>query len=474
MMPQTWAFALFFIVAWAGYVAVKGTRLRLPWLVAVSYAFYACWNPWYLALLAYATAVDYCVVLAMARSQRKKAWLALSVLNGLLLLGFFKYAGFLAESASSMLAWLGVPYRVPSPDLPWPVGISFYVFRSLTYTIDAYRGKVEREPSLLRYAAFVSFFPELMMGPIERAGSLLPQLREAPRITRDDVADGLSLFVLGLFKKVVLADYLSLYVSKVYATPGRFDAPALLLATFAFSWQIYFDFSGYTDMARGIGRMMGFRLMLNFDNPYLATGLGDFWRRWHIGLSTWFRDYFYIPLGGNRKGELRTYLNMALTMLVSGLWHGANWTYVIWGGIHALGRVLTRRLEAARFYAGPAPDRVKGHWGLACVSFGWTFVRRLWVFAFVSFAWIFFNAKSVSDAWLIVRRIFTAGWTDPAFPLLAAGLVLAVWAYQFAYESRLRWILGLAPVRIALVVIMALCVGLFGRSGGQGFIYLQF
>jgi len=240
-----------------------------------------------------------------------------------------------------------------------PLGISFYTFQSMSYSIDVYRGDAQPIRSFVDFACFVSMFPQLVAGPIERAKNLLPQLQSAPKITRHDVADGLSLFVVGLFKKVALADYLALYVDPVYAAPGEHQAPALVLATFAFAWQIYFDFSGYTDMARGVGRMMGIRLMLNFNNPYLATGLGDFWRRWHISLSTWFRDYVYIPLGGNRKGEVRTYVNICLTMLISGLWHGAAWTFVIWGALHAVGYSLTRALESSSFYRERVPMLLK-------------------------------------------------------------------------------------------------------------------
>ena len=326
MLFQTWTFALFFSIFYPVYLALKGTRLKLPWLLLASYVFYACWNPVYLLLILWLTTIDYLAVVGMARGRSKRPWLLLSIVNDLGMLGFFKYGRFVTENLNALAAWLRVPYVIPDPDLTFaadglnalltwlgtsytvppldllPVGISFYVFRSLSYTIDFYRGNVEREPSFLRYATFVSLFPQLLMGPIDRAKDLLPQLRRTPKISRQDVADGLSLFVVGLFKKRALADYLALYVNKVYDAPDDFQAPALILATFAFAWQIYFDFSGYTDMARGIGRMLGIRLMLNFNNPYLATGLGDFWRRWHISLSTWFRDYVYIPLGGNRRG----------------------------------------------------------------------------------------------------------------------------------------------------------------------------
>ncbi len=459
MLFHTWTFALFFLVVYGVYLAVRNTRLKLPWLLAASYCFYGWWNPLYLILILWATGADYLAVAAMARRPRwKKLWLALAVVNDLGLLGFFKYGRFVAESINAALAWLGVGYSIPPPDVLLPVGISFFVFQSLSYSIDFYRGQVEREPSFIRYATFVSLFPQLVAGPIERARNLLPQLREKPRITGRDVADGLSLFVVGLFKKVALADYLGLYVDKVYGAPARFGAPALLLATFCFAWQIYFDFSGYTDMARGVGRMLGIRLMLNFNNPYLATGLGDFWRRWHISLSTWFRDYVYIPLGGNRRGAFRTYVNMCITMVVSGLWHGASWTFVAWGALHALGRVLTRRLETTAFYRERVP----------------TVVKRLWVFGFVMLAWVFFRAESFGDAWLILGRIAAFAVGDPACPVLALGLIAAVWAYQLAHESRLRPLLALAPVRIGLVVAMMVYLAVFGSSGTQPFIYFQF
>ena len=458
MLFQTWTFAVFFLIVYPIHLALKGTRFRHAWLLLASYAFYAWFDPWYLVLIAYSTTVDYMVVVGMSRTQRRAPWLCISVINNLALLSFFKYGAFAAENLTALFASLGIPYAVPAPTWLLPIGISFYIFQSLSYTIDFYRGKIERERSLIRYATFVSLFPRLMMGPIERAGNLLPQMRAPIRITGQDLADGASLFVVGLFKKVALADYLAQYVDQVYAMPAQHGSPALILATFAYTWQIYFDFSGYTDMARGIARLLGFRLMLNFNNPYLATGLGDFWGRWHISLSTWFKDYVYIPLGGNRKGTLRTYGNMIATMLISGLWHGAAWTFVIWGALHALGRVVTREAERTVLYRDKVP----------------TFVKQMLVFAFVAFAWIFFRAESFSHACEIVSGIFTAGWADPRCPVWALILIFATWAYQFAYESRLKWLLELSGVRVALVVFMILYLGIFGGGETQGFIYLQF
>ncbi|MFC1783783.1 MBOAT family O-acyltransferase [Planctomycetota bacterium] len=463
MLFQTWIFLPFFLITYAVYLALRKTRFNNLWILIVSYIFYGWWNPLFLILIAYSTIIDYILIALMVKSPRPKLWLSLSIINSLILLGFFKYGGFVTENLNVLLLSLDSPYVIEMPGLLFPVGISFYLFKSIGYVVDCYRSEVEREKNFVRHAVFVSFFPILVMGPIERAKNLFGQLRDTPPITIKDVSDGLSLFVVGLFKKVALADFLALYVDEVYAMPGEYQAPALMLATFAFTWQIYFDFSGYTDMARGLARMMGFRIMLNFNHPYLADGLSDFWRRWHISLSTWFRDYLYIPLGGNRKGNFATYRNLFLTMLLSGLWHaglgyGATLTFVVWGVVHGLGLMLTRNLERNLFYREKTPKIIK----------------QIAVFIFVAFAWIFFRASSLDEAGLIITGIFSAGWVDPQFPLLMAILILAVWFYQFAVESRVRRYVTLAPVRIGVVVFMILYMTVFASSGVQNFIYMQF
>jgi D-alanyl-lipoteichoic acid acyltransferase DltB (MBOAT superfamily) len=458
MLFQSWTFLAFFLLAFAGHLVLRRTRLRIPWLLLASYAFYASWEPLWCVILAWVTLGTFAAVWLMERTGWRRLWLWLTVLNGVGTLGTFKYARFVTENINALLERLGSSLSVPEPGWAFPVGISFFSFTAIAYAVDVYRGDSVRERNLLRFAAFLAFFPKLMMGPIERGGNLLPQLGRPGRISAVDVADGLSLFVVGLFKKVALADYLALYVNPVYDAPGEHGAAALLLASFAFAWQIYFDFSGYTDMARGLGRAMGYRLMLNFNNPYLADGLGNFWRRWHISLSTWFRDYVYIPLGGNRHGRFRTYLNMSITMVVSGLWHGAAWTFVIWGAVHAAARVCTRELERTPFYRQRVPR----------------FVKQLAVFVVVTFAWVFFRANSLGDAVTVIRRMFTTGWRDPRFPLAAALMVLSVWVYQFAYESRLRRVIEWAPVRVALVIAMLVYLAVFAGGQAQAFIYLQF
>src|SRR2546422_4693534 len=395
----------------------------------------------------------------------RRIWLLISLVNNLALLLFFKYARFVVENLNAVFAGFHVAVRLPDPStlMPFgfeyllPVGISFFTFQSLSYTIDFYLGNVQRERHFLRFATFVCFFPQLMAGPIERARHLLPQFRQFPAVRLQNFTDGASLFLVGLFKKLALANYLSFYVERVYDSPKGFGAPALMMATFAFAWQIFFDFSGYTDMARGVAKMLGFNLILNFNNPYLATGLGDFWSRWHISLSTWFRDYVYIPLGGNRHGAFRTYRNLFLTFFISGIWHGAAWTFFIWGTLHALGTMITRELERSAFYRERVPRLLK----------------QSGVFVFVCFAWIFFRAGSLDDALLIVTRIFTAAWHDPQMPALMLVLVAAVWLYQLCYESRFREILQTDVVRVGVTVFMVLYLCLCA-SGGGTFIYFQF
>src|SRR5436190_2069301 len=337
----------------------------------------------------------------------------ISLVNNLALLLFFKYARFVTENLNAVLGWLHLPAKLSDPStlMPFgfeyllPVGISFFTFQSLSYTIDFYLGRMHRERNFLRFATFVCFFPQLMAGPIERARHLLPQFYQFPPVRLQNFTDGASLFLVGLFKKMALANYLSFYVERVYENPKGYGAPALMLATFAFAWQIFFDFSGYTDMARGIATVMGFNLILNFNNPYLATGLGEFWTRWHIGLSSWFRDYVYIPLGGNKRGSFVLYRNLFLTFFLSGIWHGAAWTYIIWGALHAIGVLITRELERSPLYRERVPRLLK----------------QAGVFAFVSFTWIFFRAESLHDALLIVQRIGAAAWQDPQIPALMIG-----------------------------------------------------
>lgn len=473
MLFNTWPFAIFLLVVLAGFFALRRTRLWLAWLTLASYCFYGWANPYALAPLLFVTLAVYAAGRLMEhcpadqKGSKRGLWLVAGLVSGLAPLLFFKYARFLQENVNAVLLRFHAPVVLSDPaklmpaglEYLLPAGISFFTFQALGYLIDVYLEKEPCERSLLRFASFVCFFPVVLMGPIERAGHLLPQLRKAPPVRLQGFTDGLSLFLVGLFKKMALASYLSLYVARVYDNPKAFGAPELALATVAFGWQLFFDFSGYTDMARGVAKCMGFELVLNFNHPYLATGLGDFWRRWHISFSRWILDYIFMPLQ-MRWREWRavgTSLALLATFLVSGIWHGAAWTFVIWGALHGIGLALTHGLERSRFYRKRVP----------------LFVKRAWVFACVSFAWIFFRAGSLEDALLIVRRLFTAAWQAPQMPALMLALVGLVWIYELLYESRFRHVLDAGAVRVGIAVFMLLAL-MAGSSGGGAFVYLQF
>lgn len=460
MLFHSLEFLTFFAVVYPVYLLLRRTPLMNAWLLAASYFFYAWWNPVYLLLIVGTTLVDFYVVRQMEVSPRKRMWLLLSLASNLGALGFFKYVKFFTENLNGLLSLVGIPSALPVLDPILPLGISFFTFQSISYAVDVYRGQFPAERDLIRYATYVSFFPQMISGPICRAGSLLPQLAGSPTVTPRDFSAGASLFLTGLFKKVALADYLGMYVDRVYATPEEFRSPSLIMATLAFAWQIYFDFSGYTDMARGIARSMGFHLTQNFRAPYASSDLAEFWGRWNITVSSWFKDYVYIPLGGNREGHARTLRNLLLTMLTSGVWHGASWTFILWGAIHAVGRIAARELQFVATVIRRMPMAV----------------QRLGVFVFVTFAWIFFRAHSVGDACLIILRIFSSGWEDPRFPILLVLPVALVWTYQVLDERPPAeprfW--NAAPVRIALAVLMIGYLTLVSQPNAQTFIYFNF
>ncbi|HDY90261.1 MAG TPA: MBOAT family protein [bacterium] len=458
MLFNSWLFALFFIIAFIVFLVLKRTQFWNVWLLAVSFVFYGWWNPLYVPLIVYTIAVNYIVVFKLEFAEKRKKWLVIAIVNNVLVLGFFKYAEFFTDNINVLLHVINSPFIIPAPNFLFPVGLSFFTFIVTGYIIDVYRGTIPAEKNIIRFATFVSFFPYLLAGPIERARNILPQLKTAPKFCKEHISEGLSLFVVGMFKKIALADFLALYVNKVYSDPSQFSGLTLLLATYAFAWQIYFDFSGYTDMARGCARIMGFKLMMNFNNPYLATGLGDFWRRWHISLSGWFKDYLYIPLGGNRHGRFNTYKNMIITMLIAGLWHGAAWNFVIWGAVHALGRSITRELENTWYYSERVPKIVK----------------QLFTFHLVCFGWIFFRAETFGKAATVVKGIFSFSLSDPRIPLVAVLFCVGIWIYQFIFESRYKKVLELPAVRVGLMLLILFYMVFFGTSGYEKFIYFQF
>jgi alginate O-acetyltransferase complex protein AlgI len=408
-------FAVVFVVSW---LLARHTKLRVIFLLFASYVFYAHWDYRFLALIFLSSSGDWLLGNAIANApdaRRRKLWLVATVVLNLGLLGFFKYANFGIDSARSLLAALGHHPPEIALQIALPVGISFFTFESMSYVIDVYRRDIKPHPSYVEYLTFVAFFPHLVAGPIVRPRDLLPQLASAPRYGTETGAEGLFLIALGLLKKVAIGDYLALnLVDRVFEAPLGYSALECYAAVVGYSLQIYCDFSGYTDIAIGSALLLGVRFPKNFDAPYTAADISDFWRRWHISLSTWLRDYLYIPLGGNRRGPLRTYANLMITMLLGGLWHGASWTFVVWGGIHGGALALTRAYQEWRGDRGPL---LAGPLGRAIAVFG--------TFHLVSAAWIFFRAESFEKARLVFERLLSFSGYHPNLDARIV-LVLAV------------------------------------------------
>jgi len=384
----SWEFWRLFALVLVGLWILPTRTQRQLLVLTASAVFYSRQNPWYLLLLATPIVVDYTCGLRIAeheeRSTRRR-WLAVSIVTNLGLLAYFKYAGFFAENIALLT---GLPLR--PLEIFLPIGISFFTLKSLSYTIDVYRGVLPPCRSFWRYAMFVSYFPDLIAGPIVRASVFLPQLTRSLRPSWDRAPAGTQLILIGLTKKLVIADQLAVLVDTVFDAPGQFSPLTVASAVFAYSLQIYCDFSGYSDIAIGVSHLIGIDLPENFNMPYLATSLSDFWRRWHITLSQWLRDYLYIPLGGNRHGRTRTYVNLFITMILGGLWHGAKRTFVIWGLLHGLG-LAAHHLWRERTQGSMRP--LNG-WG-----------GRLLTYLFVCFTWVFFRAGSLPTALIVLGKI---------------------------------------------------------------------
>jgi D-alanyl-lipoteichoic acid acyltransferase DltB (MBOAT superfamily) len=471
-------FALFFPVATAVYFAVRG-RARIYWLVLASSYFYMALVPSYILILLALIAVDYWTGLRIesAKGRARTAWLIGSLTSNILALAIFKYYNFLATTLSPVATFFHQP---PPPlfDILLPVGLSFHTFQSMGYTIEVYKGRQRAERNLTTYALYVLFFPQLVAGPIERPQNLLHQFHVAHAFSAHRTTTGLRLMLWGLFKKVVIADRLASIVNHVYSDIGTHDSVALALAAYLFSFQIYCDFSGYSDVARGAARILGVDLMRNFERPYEATSLGEFWRRWHISLSTWFRDYVFIPLGGSRQGTTRTAVNMMAVFMLSGLWHGANWTFVIWGAIHGI--LVALGVLWARWPLWPptrTPERPSS-------VFAQT-IQRLVVFNVVTLAWVFFRAPSIADAIQFISRLpfhwtFSVSGHHLSSPkeilfalLLIAGMLIIEWAV--AKRGLLRaFELAPRPLRLLTYYVLLFLIVALGPTESQPFIYFQF
>ncbi|MBN2507658.1 MAG: MBOAT family protein [Verrucomicrobia bacterium] len=465
-------FAAFLLLYW---LARANLRTRNALIVAASYVFYGWWDARFLALILLSTALDYGVGLALARTPQpgpRKRWLALSLVGNLGILGFFKYFNFFAGSAEAALARLGLSVPLPALNVVLPVGISFYTFQTMGYAIDVYRGALPPTRNLLNFMAYVAFFPQLVAGPIERGRDLLPQFERPLHLGRARLDEGLWLMLWGMFKKVVVADNLAPVVDLAYqGDPG--GAPAVILGTLAFALQIYGDFSGYSDIARGAAAMLGFDLMVNFNLPYTATNLREFWQRWHISLSTWLRDYLYISLGGNRRGPGRTCVNLVITMLLGGLWHGAAWNFVLWGLWHSAGLAAHRAFRNRRLppRANPKPARPPR---VATRVASWAAT-----FGFVLYGWLLFRARSLDQIAALTRSL--GDWTAP--PWLGSALVnVTAFALPLVLMELWQHRQGslLAPLRLprwrraVLQAALLLAIVMFWTKDQPPFLYFQF
>lgn len=445
-------------------------RWRNSFLLVASYVFYATWDWRFLFLLLGTTTVDYWAARGIATAQtegRRRAFLLLSLGTNLTVLGFFKYWNFFIGSAMQMLEWAGVQASPWTLAVILPVGISFYTFQSMSYVIDVHRRAMPPAARFQDYALAVAYFPQLVAGPIERIGYLLPQLltRSAPSAERVQI--GLTLMMVGFTKKVLIADQLAPEVARIFAHPEEMSAGMLLRGAYFFAFQIYGDFSGYSDIARGVSELLGVRLNKNFEQPYLSQSITEFWRRWHISLSSWLRDYLYIPLGGNRRGALLTYRNLMLTMLIGGLWHGANWTFVVCGGLHGMFLAVER---AIGIRADTPSWSQRGSAGWAA-----SIVRMVLTFHLVTLAWIFFRAPDFATAFAYLSGIAQLDHLAAIGPLpFVAGLaVLAIDIPQ--YVTGRHTVFMRLPWWVQSPAYATACLALILYGGREiPFIYFQF
>lgn len=461
-----WALFLVFIPLF-GLLRKKLWQM-LVFVVAFSFFFYYKSSGWFVLLLAATSFIDWTVSRLMVRTPvkwKRKSLATLSIVLSLSVLGFFKYANFFLWNWNQMVQGNFQPL-----DIILPVGISFYTFQSISYVVDVYKGTVRPTRTWLEYVFFLSFFPALVAGPIVRADYFLPQIRENRHATHTELYTALWLIIVGILKKAVVADYIAQYNDLIFDNPGGYSGFETLMGVIGYTMQIYCDFSGYSDMAIGLALIMGFRLNRNFDFPYKSKNLTEFWRRWHISLSSWLRDYVYIPLGGNRKGTFRTYLNNFLTMLIGGLWHGAAWKFVFWGAMHGVGLAVHKATR-------PLTSRLPDTWPVKAL--GW-----LVTMIFVSLLWVFFRADSWADSWIIIRTIFTdfsLDYVKPFFDVRFTWVIMMI-AIIGAHALPARWVDSISSAFVRSLWIVKLLVFLvvvqlvleFAGEDIAPFIYFQF
>jgi alginate O-acetyltransferase complex protein AlgI len=468
MLFNSLEYFLFFFIVIVSYYTIP-FRFRWLLLLIASYIFYLAWNTNLIVLILISTLTDYIAGIKIENGKSKKLFLSLSILVNLGLLWTFKYLDFSILNLNYLLKPF-IDYQIPFVELILPMGISFYTFQTLAYTIDVYNGKIKAEKHLGYFALYVTFFPQLVAGPIERAGHLIHQLKQKVKLNSVNLKVGSTIIIWGLFKKVVIADRLALFVDPVFNNPSEQNSLVLIIATIFFAFQIYCDFSAYSDIAIGSAKILGINLMKNFNSPYFSLSLNEFWKRWHISLSTWFRDYVYIPLGGNRSLKWRTYYNLLLTFLISGFWHGANWTFIIWGAIHGMVVVIEKGFSQVLSFKFP------------------NILKWFFTFSIVLIAWVFFRANSVNDAWLIFSRISDLNFSNSyelisgvginKFDFMLSPLVifLLLSVEIFSSKRKEEYIfqsLDYFKKMIALILVV-FCILIFGIEDSNQFIYFQF
>jgi alginate O-acetyltransferase complex protein AlgI len=473
MLFNTLDFALFFPTVLVLYWTLFKRTLLLQnvFLVVVSYIFYSFWDWRFLSLIFISSLVDFIVGQLLAKTTARttrKLLLGVSLCFNLGLLALFKYFNFFVDSFIEAFALFGTELKITTWTILLPVGISFYTFQTLSYTIDIYRKEVTPTKNIVAFFAFVSFFPQLVAGPIERASNLLPQFEKNRVFNYHSSIDGLRLILAGLFQKMVIADNCAFFVNTIFENYEAQTGSTLFVGAVFFAFQIYGDFAGYSNIAIGTARLMGFDLMRNFKFPYLAQNFSDFWRRWHISLSTWFRDYVYIPLGGNRKGKARLVVNIFIVFLVSGLWHGANWTFVFWGLVHAIFVV-----PVILFFKKDVSFSKEKMWPTA-----WELLRIGFTFCMVCLAWVFFRAETITDAFTYLKIIFSESlWSRPYVPLSGVALLFGYMILEWLQRHK-KHILDISylpskPLRYFIYYVVAFCVFYFAGDL-QPFIYFQF
>lgn len=471
MLFNSFEFLIFFPIVCLIYYILRGNRWRIPFLLIASYYFYMSWKPVYAVLIMASTVLTYFCGRLVERfsdaQPKKKAVLITSLVLNLAILFVFKYFNFINSTVFGLLDYAGLRWTVPNLDVLLPVGISFYTFQAVGYTIDVYRGDIKAERNFMTYALFVSFFPQLVAGPIERAKNLLPQFHEEHRFSYNNAVEGLKQMIWGYFMKVCVADVLSEYVDAVFNNVAQHNGTSMIVATIFFTFQIYCDFGGYSNIAIGAAKVMGFNLMENFHRPYLSLNIREFWKRWHISLSTWFMDYVYIPLGGNRVKYPRHLLNLMITFVVSGLWHGANWSFVLWGGLHGVYQVIGK--IGRKYFCQTSHKTIV--YQIVSVAF---------CFVLVSFAWIFFRANTVNDAFLIIEKSFTESG-KPFFDIMvfvygiSALLILIIKDLKDEIGYKINFMHSrFIIIRYLSTIVLVAYILLFGSFASDQFIYFQF